>query len=340
MDLLTHGIMGATLAQCGFQKKLGRQVLLWGALAAMLPDSDVLVETFAEPLAGFKYHRWITHSLWFGPLIGSALGYLFWRGQGRRHPLSLWIFLFVLTLITHPLLDVLTSFGTQLFSPFSDQRCSLDIISVVDIRYTGPLLIALLIGLVLKRPSQQKRVQSISLAAFGLSCAYLVYAVDLHRQSTHQAHQEWYLQHPHEEAYSLRSLPTLFQPYLRHLVVRTQDQICIGAHRVPELNSIRWQCAPQLPNACAATLIKTPMGQRFAWFADQNYRAEVLEEGWVRFHDLRYPVFDRPLQGLWGIEGKCLPEPQVRHYRYKVNFSDQTLEALKSYWKGELRSSN
>ena len=53
MDLLTHGIMGATLAQCGFQKSLGRKILLWGALAAMLPDIDVLIEVFAGHLAIF-----------------------------------------------------------------------------------------------------------------------------------------------------------------------------------------------------------------------------------------------------------------------------------------------
>ena len=400
MDLLTHGIMGATLAQCGFQKSLGRKALLWGAIAAMLPDIDVLVELFAGPLAGFKYHRWITHSLWFGPFMGSALGYVAWRLEHRPQALSQWIFLFILTLTTHPLLDLLTSFGTQLFSPFSDQRCSLDIISVVDLRFTGPLLVALVMGFVFRqdkknelldhiKPTQltqskspknlvlrffigaaigalysdikqvftapllvtlligiifrrfKNSVQWISLVAFGISSTYLIYAVDLHRQSMTHAQKDWKIQHPSYFYTSLRSFPTLFQPYLRHLVVRYQDQICVGAHRVPELSnthsSIHWQCATQLPNACAARLIQTPIGQRFAWFADHHYRAEVLSPNLVRFHDLRYPIFDHPLQGMWGVEGECSPHSQLRYFRTKIPFSMQTLQNLGSYWRGELR---
>ncbi|MGI4850776.1 MAG: metal-dependent hydrolase [Janthinobacterium lividum] len=337
MDLLTHGIMGATLAQCGFQKSLGRKVILWGALAAMLPDIDVLVGTFAGPFADFKYHRWITHSFWFGPVIGSGLGYLLWRLEERRQSLKLWIFFFILTLITHPLLDLLTSFGTQLFAPFSDVRCSLDIISIVDLRYTGPLLVALILGFIFKK--RENIVTGISLGAFGLSCAYLVYAVDLHRQSMDQAHQDWHHQHPHDSYVSLRSFPTLFQSYLRHLVIRYRDQICVGAQRVPNDGdrSIRWHCATQLPNACAIKLIGTPMGQRFAWFADDNYRAEVLSNNMIRFHDLRYPVFDRPLDGMWGIEGQCIPELQLRHFRHKIPITQQTLKNIGSYWQGELR---
>lgn len=337
MDLVTHGIMGATLAQCGFQKSLGRKVLLWGALAAMLPDIDVLIETFAGPLAGFKYHRWVTHSLWFGPLIGSGFGYLFWRWEGRRQSLNLWLFFFILTLITHPLLDLLTSFGTQLFAPFSNQRCSLDIISIVDLRYTGPLLVALILGFIFK--NRENIVQGISLTAFGISCAYLIYAVNLHRESMAHAHQDWQIQHPHDAYISLRSLPTLFQPYLRHLVVRYGDQICVGAHRVPsaDASSIKWHCATQLPNACAARLIQTPIGQRFVWFSDHNYRAEILGDNRIRFHDLRYPVFDHPLHGMWGVEGECGSQGQLRYFRAKIPLSSQTFKNLGSYWHGELR---
>lgn len=338
MDLLTHGIMGATLAQCGFQKSLGRKVLVWGALAAMLPDIDVLVEMFAGHVAGFKYHRWITHSLWFGPLIGSGFGYLLWRLGNRRQSLCLWIFFFILTLITHPLLDLLTSFGTQLFSPFSDQRCSLDIISVVDLHYTGPLILALILGFVFK--DRENIVQVISLMAFGVSCAYLIYAVDLHRQSMVRAQQDWHVQHPQDPYRSLRSFPTLFQPYLRHLVIRYNDQICVAAQRVPDADDhrlIRWHCVTQLPNACAARLIQTPIGQRFAWFSDDYYRAEVLSHNRIRFHDLRYPMFDHSLQGMWGVEGNCGPNSQLRYFRHETTLSQQTLKGLISYWKGELR---
>lgn len=332
MDVFTHGLLGATLVQCGFQKTLGRKAILWGALAAILPDIDVLVEVFAGPLAGFKYHRWITHSLWFGPLIGSGLGYLFWCLKGRRQSLSLWISLFILTLMSHSLLDLLTSSGIQLFAPFSDRRCSLDIISIIDLHFTGPLIFSVIMGFFLKK--HQNFVQIISIVAFGISCTYLIYATNLHRQSIVQAQQAWKQQHSFDSYISLRSLPTLLQPYVRHLLIRYQDQNCVGTHRAPEfLKEVQWQCRTQLPNSCAKRLIDTPIGQRFAWFSDHNYVAEILNDNLIRFHDLRFTVPGQPFQGLWGLEGRCLPQLQLSYFRHKLTFSWQRLKMLNVYWK-------
>jgi inner membrane protein len=132
MDPITHGVLGATLAQCGFHRKLGKKALIYGALSSMMPDIDVISEFIEGPIAGFKYHRWITHSLWFGPILGIIIGFLAWAYYRRQHSLLQWISLFSFTLLAHPLLDLFTSYGTQLFSPFSDQRCAFDVVSIID----------------------------------------------------------------------------------------------------------------------------------------------------------------------------------------------------------------
>src|SRR5262245_38634841 len=98
----------------------------------MLPDVDIFF-LGSEPTGEFLYHRGITHSLAFAPLAGAALGLLAWRrdrppGRGPRD----WIALFVLSMLTHPLLDACTSYGTQLLSPFSRRRFAIDSVAIID----------------------------------------------------------------------------------------------------------------------------------------------------------------------------------------------------------------
>jgi len=57
-----------------------------------------------------------------------------------------WVWFFFLTIVTHPILDSFTSYGTQLLWPFSDTRIAWDNISVADPFYTVPFLICLIIA--------------------------------------------------------------------------------------------------------------------------------------------------------------------------------------------------
>ena len=52
-----------------------------------------------------------------------------------------WVWLFFLSIFTHPLLDAFTSYGTQLFAPFSNYRVAFNTISVVDPTLYGPFFI-------------------------------------------------------------------------------------------------------------------------------------------------------------------------------------------------------
>lgn len=54
------------------------------------------------------------------------------------------------SIVTHPLLDSLTNYGTRLLWPFTDAAYSLNSIFIVDPLYTIPFLILLLIALLVK----------------------------------------------------------------------------------------------------------------------------------------------------------------------------------------------
>jgi len=85
VDTPTQALLGAVVGQACFSEKLGKRALWWGALGGAIPDLDVLSVAFMGPWAEFLYHRGPTHALWFGPVVGSLLGYGVWRWYGRKY---------------------------------------------------------------------------------------------------------------------------------------------------------------------------------------------------------------------------------------------------------------
>jgi len=55
-----------------------------------------------------------------------------WSDIGQHITWREWSWLFFWSVFTHPLLDSLTAFGTQLFLPFTNYRVALNVISVAD----------------------------------------------------------------------------------------------------------------------------------------------------------------------------------------------------------------
>lgn len=104
---------------------------------------------------------------------------LAWR-QWRRRPLlpatpgwKEWSWLFFWAIFTHPLLDSCTTYGTQLFQPFSNYRVGLNNISVADPAYTFPFLICVMVASRLTHHFHWRR--TVNYLGIGLSCAYLLF---------------------------------------------------------------------------------------------------------------------------------------------------------------------
>jgi inner membrane protein len=148
MDLVTQGLLGGCVGQLVGQKRLGRRAIIGGALAGILPDADMIVAFSQAPFNVLIYHRGITHSLFFGPVIGPLLALLTFLYYRKRYPqdtFTTWSWVFTLSLVTHPLLDWFTTYGTQLLAPFSHHRFSLNAIGIIDPFYSLSLLLPCLI---------------------------------------------------------------------------------------------------------------------------------------------------------------------------------------------------
>ena len=79
MDPLTHGLLGAAYGQARHGAALGRRALVWGAVLAMAPDVDVVLN-FTGPFGEWRWHRGVTHSLFFVVLAGAYVA----AGAGPR----------------------------------------------------------------------------------------------------------------------------------------------------------------------------------------------------------------------------------------------------------------
>ncbi len=323
METVTQALLGAAVGQAGFSHRLGRRALVWGAVAGVLPDLDVLAIAVAGPFAEFRYHRGITHSLFFGPVVGPLLGWLLWRfrrwrGRSDPGPLRAWMALFVMALFTHPLIDVFTVYGTQLFAPFSQLRVAWHGLGIIDPIYSGILIAGLIAGFLWRRDIQ--RVRLAGFVALALSWSYMIYGVWLNDRA--EVEVQVALASGGQRDAVVRVYPTILQPYLRRVVVRNGDEVRVGLYTPlrpggPVLESFREMRHPMIE-----ALKRTPEGALFTWFAMEEITGRVIESGddfIVELEDLRYGLPGRPAQGLWGVRGVFdargrLREP-VRHFR-------------------------
>jgi inner membrane protein len=224
MDNLTHGLLGATLSL--LRRRDGGpehdaplsatdKAVTWGSiLAAELPDIDVF---FGHgPMDEYRFHRGLTHSLFFAPVIAAvATGAvkLIWR-EARSGTVYGWSLLAVL--VGHLLNDWMTGWGTRLLLPFSEARLTVDWVPIVDLLYTIPLLVAVLLAW--KRPHLRRR------AAVG-TLAYLLLYTAGYRGVAHALVERATKQHyAGQTVQQLRVSPDLFNPLAWRFAVDLGDR--------------------------------------------------------------------------------------------------------------------
>lgn len=156
--------LGASIAGAVAGKTLGRTALITGAALGTLPDLDVVLD-YGSAVANFTQHRGITHSLFVLVPLAIVLAWALWRWRPVV-TFPRWLTLTLLVLVTHPLLDSFTTYGTQLFWPLGPP-VALNSIFIIDPLYTLPLIAGCLAFLI--RPPASKALT----AALVVSTLYL-----------------------------------------------------------------------------------------------------------------------------------------------------------------------
>ncbi|MDR2850898.1 MAG: metal-dependent hydrolase [Desulfovibrio sp.] len=145
MDPVTHAVSGAVAMLAMPNRPATRWAVPLAALAAASPDIDVIFAV--DPLRVLQLHRGITHSLAAMPALGLLLTLCFcplWRAgmPGRWSFCRVWAFACAM-LGLHIWLDVVTTYGTMLFLPFSHERVRLNALFIVDLLFVVPLILAI-----------------------------------------------------------------------------------------------------------------------------------------------------------------------------------------------------
>jgi len=239
MDPLTHAISGAALARAFPKHPLPPSQVWLLILLAMAPDSDIVLRLFSDVIY-LQHHRGLTHSLLMLPLWGWLVLSLSSRRMQQNPAMPK---LIVLALLLHICLDLITTFGTMIFAPFSDQRTSLDLLFIIDPMFSACLLVPLLAGLVWK---QQTRFLSmlgfaIALSYLGLACYNQQQGIELVRKA-----------HPGAIAY--HALPMAFSPFHWQLIAEYPDYYARSAVNLkPGFPGLR----PLFDDAFVSSLIST-----------------------------------------------------------------------------------
>lgn len=154
MDSVTHIVLGAAIGDALLGKKIGRKAALIGALAKTIPDFDLFYTGLKDPRLYICCHRAHTHSLILELLYAFPLAYLFFLLFKKKINYWQWFILFIVCLWGHSLLDTCTNFGTRLFLPFSNEAFSWNNLAIVDLLYTAPMLVMLIVALIYKNQSR------------------------------------------------------------------------------------------------------------------------------------------------------------------------------------------
>jgi membrane-bound metal-dependent hydrolase YbcI (DUF457 family) len=183
MDTITHGIAGALMSKALFNgddlfasRPINRQrIVTWSImLGAIFPDSDVFRDIFSHnDLLVTSWHRSITHSLVCLPVFALLLAALTrWVARWRKWDAPSFLAvtgIYAAGILSHILLDLVTSFGTMVWSPLKWSRAAWDLIFIVDFTFTGILLVPQILAWVQERPENARRRAIASFVIFALA---------------------------------------------------------------------------------------------------------------------------------------------------------------------------
>lgn len=287
MDSLTQIVLGAAVGEAVLGKKVGNKAMLYGAIAGTIPDLDVLANYFTDTITAIEIHRGFTHSIFFSVFFAPVFGWLVSRiekksGVGWKG----WSWLFFWALITHPILDGFTTWGTQFFWPF-EYRVAFKNIFVIDPLYTVPFLFFLVLTMFQKRTSpKRKKYNRLGLI---ISSSYLVLTLVLkgvtYKKFTNALDEQ-------QIAYNkIQTKPGPLNTVLWLANVETEDAFLIGDYSFFDSQPIEFHSFPK-NHHLLGDWIEKPNVQRLIKIAEDGWFTISEKEGKLFFNDLRFGLLN------------------------------------------------
>jgi membrane-bound metal-dependent hydrolase YbcI (DUF457 family) len=332
MDNLTHTLFGLTLARTPLARA-GRGTTTALVLASNAPDIDI-VAAIRGTDAYLRWHRGPTH----GPLGIVVLGLLvagivrfavpILDKSADEDAVATWPMLVAVSIIgvlCHVLMDLPTSYGTRLLSPFDWHWFAVDWMPIVDVY----LLFGLGAGLLFGSLSQAARRRNAAIALALMAANYGIRGVAHHQalltaprifgptlperceaaSSRDNVIDYWpraVLAAPPDSGkrclVELVAIPTFFSPFkwrvVAHLSSAYQahdvDLLDSRWRRAPDASEAMWRVTVRVPNVWTPavwTAASTPLAQTFLGFSRLPAARSFVDPGGtatVRWNDMRF----------------------------------------------------
>jgi inner membrane protein len=344
-------LLGAVTAQLGFRQKIGRDATWVAAAVAVFPDLDILVTPIISLTGGevgefdmIVNHRGLTHSLLFVPIFALLAAFV-WRrlraaltargspaDDNKPPPFLLMYGCVFVALLSHPLLDVCTSYGTQLLMPISNVRSALDAVAIIDLIYTAMLIVTLIVCRLVRRKGIEfgRKSLVIGWVGFMLSTGYLCTGYLMRNLACREASKLLNVHLADEvEARSrpeFHAYPQLGTIFVWRVTAKTEENWSAAKVNVllpPLAGDFAWQHSETPDNAWIQRARELQDVKIFEWFAMGQLRPTYEKRNGlhiIQFHDMRYGIRSQSLISLWSVRvtfdqrGKLLEIERVRHY--------------------------
>ncbi len=294
MDSLTQIVLGAACGEIVLGKKIGNKALLFGAIGGTIPDLDVFLGKlfYDNSIDQLIFHRGFMHSILFSIIGAFAFGYLTFSLYNTKKRINTtlrndWIWLFFLSIFTHPLLDCFTPYGTQLFLPFSNYRVAFNNISVVDPLYTLPFLICLVVVLFYKRTNLKRKLWLK--AGIYISSSYLLFTI-INKTYINRVFKNTFDKSGiNYHRFSVQ--PTIFNNILWYGIAETDDSYKIVFYSLFD-KSDPTENILSLPKDHHLLDISHSDLKKLTWFSNDYFNLQNIDSTAIRYNDLRYPLLN------------------------------------------------
>lgn len=194
-----------------------------------------------------------------------------------------WQWLMFWTIFTHPLLDCFTTYGTQLFQPFSDYRVAFNVISVADPLYTLPFLTCVIALSFLSRERKIRR--RLAWTGIAISTCYLMLCT-LNKQYINKVWKET-LQEDGIAYSRFMTSPSILNNILWTCIAETEDGYVHGQFSLfDKVHKVKYEFTARNPSNSKLREDDYTL-DRLKWFSNNYYSVSEHELG-LQFNDLRF----------------------------------------------------
>ena len=299
MDPLSQGVVGVVAAQQTAKRKHLLIASALGFFAGMSADLDIFIKSSQDPLFSLEFHRQFTHSILFMPFGGLICALFFYYVFLQKKDISFKQTYIYSTLgyATHGLLDACTTYGTQLFWPFTNDRIAWNTISIIDPLFTLPILFLILFAVIKNNKKYSYVALSWVLIYSSLGFIQKDRAVETGKKLA---------QSRGHEVINIEAKPSFANIIVWKTIYTTQTHYYIDAVRAG-LNTRIIE---------GVKIGKFNIQKSFPWLDPQSQQAKDIERfrwfsnGYIAIShnnpnhiiDIRYSMLPNEGHGLWGIE--------------------------------------